>query len=326
MGAADVVPGVSGGTIAFISGIYEELLQSISNINPSVITSLKNEGLAETWKKINGNFLVVLLSGIGTSIVLLAKLVTHLLQYYPVPVWSFFFGLIVASIIYVGKQQKKWNFSSILSLILGAVFVVCISSMPPLSASNSMIFLFFAGFIAVCAMILPGISGSFILLLLGAYGIIMNAVHEFDFGIIVPVAIGAVVGLLTFSKLLSFLLKKFHNTMIGVLVGLLIGSLYKVWPWKTTELVFDKEHNQVIPINELDENLRSLNVYTSRLSEKSELLPYIEKNVSPNAYSLLNQNIDSGLISAIIASLVGFSLIFIIEFIASKKSSPIANS
>ena len=217
MGAADVVPGVSGGTIAFIAGIYEELVDSIAAIQPSLITDLRNDGFAGVWKKVNGNFLVALVSGIAVSILSLAKLLTFAMQFYPIQLWSFFFGLIIASIWYVGKQIKKWDILAIAGLIIGALAVFWLSITPPLGANSSYVFLFFAGSIAACAMILPGISGSFILLLLGAYATVISAVGNHDFVTVGIVGLGAVTGLIAFSKLLKFLLEKYHTTLIAAL-------------------------------------------------------------------------------------------------------------
>jgi putative membrane protein len=179
MGAADVVPGVSGGTIAFISGIYEELLNSISSFNFGLIKVFKKEGIKAVWEKLNGNFLAALFVGIFISIISLAKLIESLLENHPVLIWSFFFGLVLASIIYVGKQITKWNLGSFVLLILGALIAYYITTLNPMVSENSSPwFLFLSGMIAICAMILPGISGSFILVLLGAYKPVLNAVNN----------------------------------------------------------------------------------------------------------------------------------------------------
>lgn len=321
MGAADVVPGVSGGTIAFIVGIYEELLQTISSVKPSLLIDLKNEGIAYVWKKINGTFLLVLLAGIATSFITFAKLITYLMHYFPIPLWAFFLGLIIASIWYIGRQIKKWNLSAILGLILGAAFVVYISVMPPLASHQSYLFMFFAGAIAACAMILPGISGSFILLLLGAYSTVMSAINNQDFALLVVVAAGAGIGLLSFSKLLNYLLSKFHNTLIAVLTGFLIGSLWKIWPWKTTPQIYVKGVGAQAS-EEVIKGYSSLSAYLQTASkEQFELLkPYIENNVSPLSYAAQNDGASEMLLPAVLAAVIGFSLIFVIEFIAKKQN------
>jgi len=232
MGAADVVPGVSGGTIAFISGIYEELLETINAINFGVFKTLKNNGIKAAWKSINGNFIVTLFLGIGISIASLAKLISYVLEAHPILIWSFFFGLVLASILYVGKQVKSWNAGSIVSLIIGTGLAFWITILPPLSSSNELWFIFVSGMIAICAMILPGISGSFILLLMGSYQTVLGAVKDKEFFTIAVFMLGAIMGLLSFSKILKWMFAKYHDLTIAVLTGFLIGSLNKLWPWK----------------------------------------------------------------------------------------------
>lgn len=238
MGAADVVPGVSGGTIAFISGIYDPLLRSINAINLSLFKTLKAEGIKGAWKSINGPFLLLLFAGIATSVVSLAKLLSKLLETQPIMLWSFFFGLILASIVLVWKpieHSKKWS-TALLSSI-GFVSALSISLFNPLPEASSLIYLFFSGALAICAMILPGISGSFILVLLGSYPTVLNAVHERNLSVLLVVGAGAVFGLLSFSKLLKWLFEHFKNATLTVLVGFIAGSLPKIWPWKVeTEL------------------------------------------------------------------------------------------
>ena len=204
MGAADVVPGVSGGTIAFISGIYEELLETINSVNLGALKTLKNEGVKAAWKSINGNFIVTLFLGIGISIASLAKFISYVLEAHPILIWSFFFGLVLASILYVGKQVKSWNAVSIVSLIIGTGLAFWITILPPLSSSNELWFIFVSGMIAICAMILPGISGSFILLLMGSYKTVLEALKDKDLLTIGVFMAGAVIGLLSFSRVLKY--------------------------------------------------------------------------------------------------------------------------
>ncbi len=233
MGAADVVPGVSGGTIAFISGIYEELLETINSVNFNTIRILKNNGLNAMWKSINGNFLISLLLGIAISIISLAKLIKWLLENEPILVWSFFFGLVLASVIYVAKQIESWNIITILMLVFGTVIGFYITMLPPMVGNyTSGWFMFFAGSLAICAMILPGISGGFILLLLGAYKPALDALHDKDIKTIVLLIFGAIVGLLTFSRLLKWLFDGYRTVTLAVLTGFIFGSLNKIWPWK----------------------------------------------------------------------------------------------
>lgn len=232
MGAADVVPGVSGGTIAFISGIYEELITSINNINLDALRVLKKDGLKAAWNHVNGTFFVFLLSGIGISILSLSKLVLYLLSEHPILIWSFFFGLVIASSWLVSKSVSKWNMGTIVSLVIGIVIAFFISSAQTVAAGASGWYIFLSGAIAICAMILPGISGSFILVLMGSYHIVLNALHDKDLALIGLFASGCLVGILSFARLLKFLFSKFKEITVALLTGFMIGSLYKVWPWK----------------------------------------------------------------------------------------------
>lgn len=254
MGAADVVPGVSGGTIAFISGIYEELLSSISAINIVNLKLLKKEGVKAAWKAVNGNFMLALLSGIFISIISLAKLITWLLENKPILVWSFFFGLVLASILFVSKQITKWNVPAIILFIIGAIAAYYITILhPAISESSSLLFYFFAGALAICAMILPGISGSFILVLLGAYKPILKALDALqykDIKLLAVVALGAIVGILSFSKLLNWLFDHYKNNTLAVLTGFILGSLNKIWPWKVTLSTRVNSHGIEVPFNE----------------------------------------------------------------------------
>ncbi|MGI9527873.1 MAG: DUF368 domain-containing protein [Weeksellaceae bacterium] len=320
MGAADVVPGVSGGTIAFIAGIYEELLESISSIKPSLISDFKNHGIKEVWHKVNGNFLVALLSGVAISILSLAKVLTYAMHYYPIQLWCFFLGLIIASIWYVGKQIKSWHIGTFLGLILGTALVLWLSITPPLGANTSYLFLFLAGSIAACAMILPGISGSFILLLLGAYSTIITAIGNRNLTIIATVGAGAVIGLLSFSKFLKYLLKNYPNTLIATLTGFLIGSLWKIWPWKSDELIYVKEQG-IKSAEEVLGGYQSISAYVKNASTEAfeSLKPYIEHNILPSTYQAINNNADPNVIYGIIFGVLGFSLIFVIEFVAKSK-------
>lgn len=232
MGAADVVPGVSGGTIAFISGIYEELITSINNINLDALRVLKKDGLKAAWNHVNGTFFVFLLSGIGISILSLSKLVLYLLSEHPILIWSFFFGLVVASSWLVSRSVSKWNTGTIVSLLIGIVIAFFISSAQTVAAGASGWYIFLSGAIAICAMILPGISGSFILVLMGSYHVVLNALHDKDLALIGLFASGCLVGILSFARLLKFLFTRFKEITVALLTGFMIGSLYKVWPWK----------------------------------------------------------------------------------------------
>jgi len=286
MGAADVVPGVSGGTIAFISGIYEELLASIAAVNLTTLKLLKTDGIKVAWKAINGNFLLALFIGIFTSILSLAKLISWLLENKPILVWSFFFGLVLASVLYIAKQITKWSLVTVVLLIVGAVIAYYITTLQPLISENSSpFFIFLAGALAICAMILPGISGSFILVLLGAYKPVLEAIHTKDLKLIAMLAAGAVIGLLSFSKVLNWLFAHYKNLTLAVLTGFILGSLNKIWPWKET--------------------------LTWRVNSHGENVPFNEQSVSPFSFDG-----DPQLMHAIGLAVVGFGVIILLEKMA----------
>jgi len=232
MGAADVIPGVSGGTIAFIMGIYDELLHSIKSFDIEAIQLLLKFRIKDFWQKINGTFLMVLFAGIGTSIISLAKIVIFLLKQNPILLWSFFFGLILISAPLVLREIKKWNLSTGFSFMLGIGIAYTITILSPTNSPDETWFIFFAGALAICAMILPGISGAFILLLIGKYQYIITAVLEFNLPIISIFALGCFVGIMGFSRLLTWILQHYHHITIAVLAGFMLGSLNKVWPWR----------------------------------------------------------------------------------------------
>ncbi len=281
MGAADVVPGVSGGTIAFITGIYEELVGSIKSINGSAIKELLKGNFTAFWKMINGSFLISVFAGVLISVLSLARLMQYLLHNHPVQIWSFFMGLIAYSAIYVLKDVKKWRVSSFLTLLFGIGAAAFISLVSPASTTEAYWFIFLSGMIGICAMILPGISGSFILLLLGKYQFIMQAISDLNIPVLIVFAAGALIGIISFSHFLSWLLKKYYSQTICLLSGFMVGSLIKVWPWKLA----------------------------------SGAIESIDKPVSPAAFNAAT-GIDPMLTSAIIFAIIGASLVFIIEFIA----------
>ncbi|CAK7082614.1 MAG: hypothetical protein PARBA_03586 [Parabacteroides sp.] len=252
MGAADVVPGVSGGTIAFIVGIYEELIDSIKSINAASLKMLFTGKIAAFWKAINANFLFSIVGGIAISIFSLAKLITWLLTDHPVLVWSFFFGLVLASTWFVSKDIKKWDWKTILSFIIGAVVAFYITVATPAETPSNLFFIFLCGAIAICAMILPGISGSFILVLLGKYFYIMEAVKTFNIKVMLVFICGAAIGITSFSRVLSFALRRFHDITIAVLAGFMLGSLNKVWPWKTVVETYLDSHGVEKPLIEVN--------------------------------------------------------------------------
>jgi len=289
MGAADAVPGVSGGTIAFISGIYQELINTISSINISLFKTLIKEGFIAFWKQCNGNFILALLSGILISYVSFMRLAKYLIENHPILIWSFFFGLIVASIFFVGRQIKSWNLAVLVSLILGTLSAYYITTIPTMAGNEHPLFLFFAGAIAICAMILPGISGSFILVILGAYKTLSDALHDFDLKKVALFALGALVGIISFSHVLKWLFKHYHDITLALLTGFIFGSLNRIWPWKE--------------------------VLTWREDSSGELVPFLEKSISPTSFDGNPQ-----LALAITLMVIGFLTIFILEKIGSKKA------
>jgi putative membrane protein len=232
MGAADIVPGVSGGTIALITGIYEELISSIKNINSKLFKILLKNGIKEFWSALNGNFLLVLLIGILSSVILLAQVIVFLLDNHEFKLWGFFFGLIIASAFLILKDIQSHNIKSIFLILFGILIAVTISLSSTTSFPNSDVFIFLTGSIAIIAMILPGISGSFILLLLSKYELIINAIKDLDFRVISVFGLGCICGLLLFSRLLHFLFQNYENNLLSALSGFLIGSLIKIWPFR----------------------------------------------------------------------------------------------
>ena len=303
MGAADVVPGVSGGTIAFISGIYEELIESIDNVNLNVFKIWKKNGFKSAWNSINGTFLLALFSGIAISILSLAKLIKWLLHNEPILLWSFFFGLVLASILYIGKQIKTWSPKVIVAIIITTILSYFITLAEPFATPDSSIYLLFCGFIAIIAMILPGISGAFILLILGAYETVINTVNNLIEGIstgnfemlkgallkFVLLAIGAIIGLKVFSKLLNWMFKHKKNITLAVLTGFMIGSLNKIWPWKR--------------------------VLKTRINSEGIEVTLLDESILPNSY-----NGDNQIMYAILFVIIGFATILILENLGSKKS------
>ncbi|WP_026956090.1 DUF368 domain-containing protein [Algoriphagus vanfongensis] len=258
MGAADIVPGVSGGSIALITGIYQRLLDSINSFNGANLSLLLKLEFKQFYKAVNGTFLLSLLLGILTSVFTMSKVLTYLMDEHPIPLWSFFCGLILVSAFIILKEIKRWHLGVVLSVILGIIIAWWVTSLPPTTSPDAIWFTFVAGAIAICAMILPGISGSFILLILGKYETILQAVSDKDFLTLGVFASGCIVGILSFSRLISFLLRKFYSTTIGLLSGFMLGSINKLWPWKV--------------------------VTQYRTSSSGEQKPFITENLWPSEY------------------------------------------
>lgn len=303
MGGADVVPGVSGGTIAFITGIYEELLETLSGLNLGLIGTLRNKGFKEFWYELNGGFLVTLFSGVVVSLISLAMGVEYLLEHQPITLWSFFFGLIAASVWLMGRQVGKWDVKTILALIVGTFVAYYITTITPTDGTYSWWYIILSGAVAITAMILPGISGSFILLLMGMYAAILGALSsavksamEGDWvellssgKIIALFIIGCLSGLILFSKGLNWLFKNHKKMTLAILTGFLIGSLNKVYPWKQELEWFVKYEG----------------------TSKEEKVATVVENVSPYAYVDLGLG-ESQIMSAAVFALVGVALIVIL--------------
>lgn len=305
MGAADVIPGVSGGTIAFIMGIYDEFVGSIASINKEAIQLLIKRQFKAFWKHINGTFLLSLVIGIGISVVSIAGIMQNLLSNYPIQTWAFFFGLIVASSLFIIRGISGWHVREAALLVGGVALGAVVCTLSPTQTPDALWFIFIAGAIAICAMILPGISGSFILLILGKYEYIMARISELTSGVDVAsnlailsvFGVGAVVGILGFSKLLRWLLGRWNKETMVVLAGFIIGSLVKIWPWSNTEAIIKAQNPEVA------EN------YPGNALIPSET---IEQYIN---------SIDLQVTSAVIFATIGFILVSVIEFAGQKAAA-----
>ncbi len=248
MGAADAVPGVSGGTIAFITGIYEELIHSLRSFDMAAVRLLFSQGLAAAWRHVNGTFLAVLIGGILMSLLTLSHVVLFLLETQAPLLWSFFFGLIIASMWSLCRNVSQWHSSVLVSFATGAVVAYAVTQITPSALEATPLFVFFSGMIAICAMILPGISGSFILLLLGMYTPIMQAIQGLEFATLGLFGAGCVLGLLAFSRVLDWAFSHHRSTTLALLGGFMLGSLSKVWPWKYTTAYAINRHGGEVPL------------------------------------------------------------------------------
>lgn len=296
MGMAEVVPGVSGGTIAFITGIYEELLNTIKGFTPKKLLLIKKEGFASFWKAINGNFLLGLFAGMLLGLVVGVLVISHLLETQPILVWSFFFGLIAASVVYVARQIEKWTLVEIILLILTTALSYYITIASPSQGPQQLWFVFLSGFIAICALMLPGVSGSFLLLLMGMYQYIVTdnvkaLISNFNtesLVVVIVFGLGCLAGVLTFSRVLSWTFKNYRTPTLAALTGFLIGSLNKVWPWKQ--------------------------VLTSRINSHGEEIAVQTKSILPSSFVGEPQ-----IFMAIVMMLVGFILILAMDKMSNNK-------
>lgn len=302
MGAADVVPGVSGGTIAFISGIYQELIETIDGLNFGIFKAWKIDGFKAMVTHYNLKFLGSLFFGVAISILSLARIISYLLETYPIMVWSFFFGLVLASILYIGKQITRWNAVVIISLIIGAIIAYFVTIAAPAEAPQTWWFFLLSGCIAVIAMILPGVSGSFILVLLGSYGMVLGTITDFQDALlnkdwdllkstifkVVLFGLGCVVGLKLFSKVLKWMFEHQKQITLAVLTGFMVGSLNKIWPWK--------------------------DIISTRIDRHGEEVPLESVSILPSSFDG-----DPQVMYAIICAVLGFALILLLEKAAGKK-------
>lgn len=307
MGIAEVIPGVSGGTIAFITGIYEKLLHTIKAFGPEAIQAFRKEGISGFWSAINGTFLVALLFGMGIGIGIGVFGVTHLMESFPEVLWAFFFGLIIASAIYIGKQVSRWSVPEYLLLSLGAIFAFYITTISPANGNESLWFVFLSGAIAISALILPGISGSFILLLMGMYTFVIPTVKDalttFNPDSLVILAVfgaGCLTGLVLFSRVLSWTFENHKSKTLALLTGFMIGSLNKIWPWRNpTEWLQDDAGNMILNSKGLQKVIK-------------------EENIAPWNYEIVTQQ-DPMIIASIIAAILGFGLVFLLERLGTNK-------
>ena len=296
MGIAEVIPGVSGGTIAFITGIYEELIRTIKSVlGPDWIVALRREGFPAAWRTANGTFLLFLLAGMAIGVVFGVLVVSHILETYPVLLWAFFFGLIIASVIYIGRQVGHWGVGQVVGLLAAAVLAYWITIASPSQGTGALWFVFVAGMIAISALILPGISGSFILLLMGMYTLIIPSIKEVlatqdgqSFIILIVFGLGCLLGLATFSRVLSWTFRRYHDTTMAVLTGFMIGSLNKIWPWR--------------------------NVLSYRIDSSGVQVPFMERSVLPGEFAG-----DPMLGPALGLMVVGFILVFALDRFSNPK-------
>jgi len=291
MGAADIVPGVSGGTIAFITGIYFRLLEAISAIPQAVARHLIRGRLREFWRACDGTFLLCLLAGILGSIVTLASAISYTLAEYPILIWSFFFGLIVASVWHVGRQVRRYQPLLFLPLAVGTVFAWWVSSLAGSPLSPSMPVFFGAGALAICAMILPGISGSFILVILGMYAPVLEAIRSLDIAVLGIFSLGCLLGLLSVARVITWAFHRYHDLVLALLTGFMIGALNKVWPWKET--------------------------LSWRINSAGERVPVNEASVSPMSYAEITGQ-DAHLVLAITCAVAGLLLVLLVEWVGRR--------
>jgi len=294
MGAADIVPGVSGGTVAFITGIYERLLQALKAILPAFIDLIKSRQWFVFWRAVDGAFLLTLFSGILISVVSLARIITYLLLQHPIPLWAAFFGLILASVYVIGREITQWSFRLFLLTLLGVVIALFITHMTPAGLEANKLTAFFSGVLAICAMVLPGISGSFILVILGTYSFILLAIKELDFIVLGVFVSGCLIGLLSIANILVWAFSRYKNLTLAVLTGFMVGALSKVWPWKTVISFREDRHGQRVPL--------------------------VEENILPGTYEMLTGFSSQLMLATFCAILAAVLVISLAHFAGEDKS------
>lgn len=294
MGAVDVVPGFSGGTMALITGIYDRLLAALA-ATPQALGLFVRGRIGQAWQACDASFLLVLLLGIATSIFSLAKGISYLMEHHPIPLWSFFFGLVMVSVWLVGREVSLWRWDRLLGLVAGTAFAIWITLAAPLQLTADPVTLFFSGALAICAMILPGISGSFILVLLGLYPAVLGALKSFDLPVLAVFALGCLLGLMSFSRLLSWLLERVRDLTLAFLAGIILGSLGKVWPWKQT--------------------------LTWQTNSRGESYPLLQENLLPERYAALSGQ-DPQVLLALSLAVLAIVLVLGIEWLG-RRTAPV---
>ncbi len=292
MGAADIVPGVSGGTVAFITGIYERLLHALKMLLPAFFGLIKSKQFKRFIEATDLLFLITLFSGILVSVASLAKIISYLMVHFPIPLWSSFFGLIIASVFVVAKDIKQWSVSLVICLLLGVMVAWGVTQISPASLQKSTMTIFFSGMLAICAMVLPGISGSFILVILGSYSWVLDAIKQFEWSTLGIFLLGCLLGLLSIANILSWAFEKYREITLAILTGFMLGAVAKVWPWK--------------------------HVVSFRENSKGEMIPLSEELILPSTYEMLTGH-DSLLYVALCCAIFAAAMVYFLANYAAKK-------
>lgn len=291
MGAAEVVPGVSGGTIAFISGVYERLVNALRQFTPYLFVFLKNHGIKAAWRRADGNFLFALFGGMGISILLFASTIGYLLRNEPVAIWSFFMGLVLASVWVVYKQISLLTGRIPIACGVGALIGIVITTLVPVELEPTPLFIFLGGAVAVCAWILPGLSGSFILLILGLYAVVIDAIEHLEIITLLTLGAGCAVGIVSFAQLLGRLFRHFRDETLAVLTGFMLGSLVKLWPWKQTT--------------------------SYQIREDGSHMPLIQEPVMPGVYASVTGD-EPQVLVALVALATGIVIVLLVNWFAGR--------